>query len=74
MTNEIMLVWTTYKVAIVDRGYHVYLAVWEATVGQILPCQRKEGATHDPSAVSIVENNDTSIDNDTLVLNENFCG
>ena len=46
---------------IVDRGYHVYVAVREAAVGQILPCQRVGGNIHDPYAFAIVENNDTSI-------------
>ena len=27
----------SYKVATVDRGYHVYVVVLEAAVGQILP-------------------------------------
>ena len=46
--NEIELVRTRYKVATVDRGYHVYVVVWEATVGQILPCEQEGGNTHDP--------------------------
>ena len=66
----------SYEVATVDRGYHVYMfvAVWEAAVGQILPCKRKEGNIHDRYAVVVVENNDTSIDNEAVVLNENFHG
>ena len=32
------------------RGYNVYGAVWEAPVGQILPCQREGGNIHDPYA------------------------
>ena len=50
----------------------MYAVVWEATVGQILPCERKGGNTHDLSAVAVVESNDTPIDNDALVFNENF--
>ena len=64
----------SYKVATVDRGYHVYVAVWEAAVGQILPCKREGGNIHDPYAVAVVENNDTPIDNDAAVLNENIRG
>ena len=63
-----------YEVATVDRGYHVYMPVWEAAVRQILPCEREGGDTHNPYAVSVVRNNDTSIDNDAAVLNEKFCG
>ena len=63
----------SYEVATIDRGYHVYVAVWEAAIGQILPCKRKGGNTHEPHAVAAVENNDTPIDNDAAVLNENFC-
>ena len=37
------------------RGYNVYGAVWEAPVGQILPCQREGGNIHDPYAVTVVE-------------------
>ena len=54
----------SYEVTTVDQGYHAYVAVWEADVGQILPCKREEGNIHDPYAVAIVENNDTLIDND----------
>ena len=72
-TNEIELAWTRYEIAIVDRGYHVYVAVWVAAVGQILPCEWEGGNSHNPYAVVVVENSDTPIDS-TLVLNENFCG
>ena len=37
------------------RGYHVYRDVWEAAVGQTLPCQREAGNPHDPYAVSVTE-------------------
>ena len=64
----------SYEVPTVDRGYHVYMAVWEAAVGQILPCKREGGNFHDPYAVTVVKNNDMPIDNDAAVLNENFRG
>ena len=64
----------SYEVATVDRGYHVYVAVWEAADGQILNCKREGGNIHNPSAVALVENNDTPIDHDALVMNENFRG
>ena len=72
--NEIELVRTRYEVATVDWGYHVYVAVSEATVGLILPCEREVGNIHDLYAIIVVDNNDTPIDNDALVLNENFRG
>ena len=61
----------SYEVVTVDRGYHVYMAVWEDVVGQILPCKRAGRNIHNPYAV---ENNDTPIDNDAAVLHENFRG
>jgi len=39
----------------VYRGYHVYKDVWEAALGQLLPCQREPGNIHDPYAVAVVE-------------------
>ena len=42
-TNEIELARTRYEVAIVDRGYHVYVAVWKAAVGQIATALRVGG-------------------------------
>ena len=63
----------SYEVTTVDRGYmyHVYVAVWEAAVGQILPCKQEGRNIHDPYTVAIVKSNDTPIDNDAPVLNEN---
>ena len=62
----------SYEVATVDRSYHVYVAVWEAAVEQVLPCKRVRGNIHNPCAVAVVENNDTPIDNDAAVINGNF--
>ena len=73
MTNEIELGRTRYEVTTIDRSYPVYVAVWKAAVGEMLPCKQKGGNTHVPYAVALAENNDTIIDNDSLVLNEN-CG
>ena len=56
----------SYEVPTIDPGYHIYVAVWEAAVGQILLCKQEIGNIHDPYTVSVVENNDTPIDNDTL--------
>ena len=46
---------STYTVETIVRGYHVYQVIWEAAVGQVLPCQRERGNVHDPYAVAIVE-------------------
>ena len=45
----------SYEVETVARGYHVYVAVWEAAVGQIVPWQREGGNIHGPYAVAVVE-------------------
>ena len=42
-----------YVVETVVRGYHVYMAIWETAVGQILPCQHEVGNIHDPYAVEL---------------------
>ena len=42
---------STYTVETIVCGYHVYQVVWEAAVGQVLPCQRERGNVHDPYAV-----------------------
>ena len=44
-----------YTVKTIVRGYHVYRAVWEAAVGQVLPCQQERSNTHDPYAVAVVD-------------------
>ena len=35
------------------RGYHEYQHIWDAVVGEILPCNCETGNVHDPYAVSI---------------------
>ena len=34
------------------RGYHVYQEEWDATIGEILQCQRETGNRYDPYAVA----------------------
>ena len=46
---------STYTVETIVRGYHVYRAVWEAAVGQVLPCQQERSNTHGPYAVVVVD-------------------
>ena len=33
------------------RGYHVYRDIWEASVGEQLPCEREDGNGADPVAM-----------------------
>ncbi len=33
------------------RGYHIYKDIWEASVGEELPCKRENGNHADPFAV-----------------------
>ena len=44
-----------YTVETVVRGYHMYKEVWDATIGQVLPCQKEHGNVHDPYAVTVLE-------------------
>ena len=44
-----------YSIHTNARGYHVYKDIWEAALGQLLPCQREPGNIHDPYAVAVVE-------------------
>ena len=37
---------STYTIETIIRGYHVYQVVWEAAVGQVLPCQQERGNVH----------------------------
>ena len=60
-----------YEVVTDDQSDHVYIAVSEAVVGQILPCKRERSNIHDSYTV---ENNDTPIDNNATVLHDNFRG
>ena len=45
----------SYSIHTSVRGYHAYKDVWEAALGQLLPCQREPGNIHDPYAVAVVE-------------------
>ena len=45
----------SYSIHTSVRGYHVYKDVWEAAIGQRLPCQREPGNIRDPYAMAVVE-------------------
>ena len=51
--NEVFQM-NSYTVETVVRGYRVYPAIWEAAVGQVLPCQKECGNVHNPYTVAIV--------------------
>ena len=44
-----------YTVETVVRGYHMYKKVWDATIGQVLPCQKEHGKVHDPYAITVLK-------------------
>ena len=37
------------------RGYHVYKHVWDANIGETLPCEVESGNASDPYAVAVKE-------------------
>lgn len=37
------------------RGYHAYKNVWDAVIGQTLPCQMESGNASDPYAVAVLQ-------------------
>ena len=37
------------------RGYHVYKDIWDAVIGQTLPCLIESGNESDPYAVAVKE-------------------
>ena len=41
------------------RGYHAYKDIWEASVGEELPCQREIGNRADPFAVAVIKSGQT---------------
>lgn len=42
-----------FQISSMVRGYHKYQHIWEAVVGETLPCNREVGNIHNPYAVSI---------------------
>ena len=48
--NEVAL----FTVEEMVRGYHEYCDVWDAVLGEELPCRREPGNPHDPFAVAII--------------------
>ena len=42
-----------FAVKAMVRGYHVYQAVWEVNVGEVLPYIREPGNQHDPHVVVV---------------------
>ena len=44
---------TTYKMEAMIRGYHVYVTVWDAQIGEKHYCARKTGNISDLYAVTV---------------------
>ena len=44
---------TSYCYASMVRGYHEYMHVWDAVVGENLPCSNEDGNLHDPYVVVV---------------------
>ena len=42
-----------YSVSSMVRGYHEYLHVWDAAIGEVLLCSNEDGNLHDPYAVAV---------------------
>ncbi len=51
----------SFSVETVVRGFHVYNEVWDAAVGEELPCRRDVGNSHDPYAVAMVRASTTAM-------------
>ncbi len=45
----------SFRIESCVRGYHVYKDIWDASVGESLPCQRERGNRADPYAVAIIK-------------------
>ena len=45
----------TFNIEAMVRGYHVYRGIWNAALGEQLPCQREPMNSKDPFAVAVVK-------------------
>ena len=46
---------STFSIEAMVRGYHVYRGIWNAALGEQLPCQREPMNSKDPFAVAVVK-------------------
>ena len=46
---------SSYKVETVVHGYHVYMGIWDAGIGETLECEQEGKNIHDPYAVAVVK-------------------
>ena len=37
------------------RGYHIYISIWDAVIGEELPCERETGNERDRYAVAVIK-------------------
>ena len=61
---------TSYSIPSMVHGYHKYLYVWDvwdAAIGEILPCSNEDTNLHDPYAVADVSLIDVSLSDVSLI-------
>ena len=46
-----------FQISSMIRGYHEYEHIWDAVVGETLPCNYEVRNVHDPCAVNVVGHN-----------------
>ena len=44
---------TSYSIPSMVHGYHKYLHVWDAAIGEILPCNSEDSNLHDPYTMAV---------------------
>ena len=44
-----------YEVETVVRGYHVYIGIWNAAIGETLECEQEGKNIHNPYAAAVVK-------------------
>ena len=50
---------TSFEVESMIRGYHWYNAIWEATIGEVLPCKMELSNPEDRFAVAVCKHDIT---------------
>ena len=48
-----------FSVEVMVRGYHTYKDIWDATIGEELPCKREPENRQDPFTVAVVRSHIT---------------
>ena len=45
----------TFEVEAMVRGYHVYVEIWDASIGEELLCTRETTNPRDPFSVAVIK-------------------